>query len=305
MFIVDSRDSVPQTLNVYLWPDMHIGFNGVAMEKLDKAVQIVQADKSAKVIGMGDACESCFIGHPYYSKAVHAGKIATADLQCEEVAKLLAPIGDKFIAWLDGNHEERYIDTIDMSLNIVKDLSNRSNRKDLIPYGGRTAKILISEQTKIYATHGGGVVNSKAGDPEQRRVNDGISIRRKLRDLPRHDCVVTAMAHIHKVRISPAQVRLAVVGEQKLRQIYTSFTQSDDGYIPDEFCWYCSTGGVLRGYPAKLWKPMPADSDKKDIDPRRSITTYVEKASYGVVEMAMICIEVVKGMVTNVKEVVL
>lgn len=305
MFIVDCRDSLPQTLNVYLWPDMHEGFAGVANEKIKKAVAIVKADKHARAIGMGDACESCFIGHPYYSKAIHDGRSSTADLQVESVAKKLAPIGQKFLAWLDGNHEERYVDTTDMSLNIVKDLSERSKRKDLIPFGGRTAKILLSDQARIYVTHGSGVVNSKAGDPEQRRVNDGISIRRRLRDLPRHDCVVTAMAHIHKVRISPPQTKLAIVGERKLKQTYTSFMRNDDGYIPDEFCWYCSTGGVLQGYPAKTWEPMPAKSDKEDIKPRRSLTTYVEKASYGVVEMGMIRIEMRKGLVRNVKEITL
>lgn len=305
MFIADCRDAVPQTLNVYLWPDMHEGFAGVADKKVKRAVEIVKADKIARVVGMGDACESCFIGHPYYSKAIHAGKSDTADLQCESVAKKLAPIGDKFLAWLDGNHEERYLDTTDMSLNIVSELSNRSNRKELIPYGGRTAKILLSDQARIYVTHGSGQVNSKAGDPEQRRVNDGISIRRKLRDLPRHDCVVTAMAHIHKVRVSPPQKKLAVVGERKLKQIHTSFMRNEDGYIPDEFCWYCSTGGVLMGYPAKTWDPLPADADKETISRQRSLTTYVEKANYSVVEMGMICIEIRKGAVVNVREVIL
>ncbi len=305
MFIVDCRGILPQTSNIYLWPDMHEGFAGTADKKVGRAVAIVRADKHARVIGMGDACESCFIGHPYYKKAIHAGRADTADLQCESVAKKLAPIGQKFLAWLDGNHEERYTETTDMSMNIVSDLSGRSNRKELIPYGGRTAKILLTDQAKIYVTHGSGVVNSRAGDPEQRRVNDGISIRRKLRDLPRHDCVVTAMAHIHKVRISPPQTKLAVVGERKLRQTHTSFMRNDDGYIPDEFCWYCSTGGVLAGYPAKTWEPMPADADKEDISKRRSLTTYVEKANYSVVEMGMICIEIRKGVVINVKEITL
>ena len=305
MFIVDYRDKVPDTFNFYILGDEHEGRNGIATKKIEKAVQMIRADKNARWANVGDAAEATFIHHPYYSTAVHAGKAATADLQVEVVVKRFTPIGEKCLAMLDGNHEERWIGTTDMSMNIATALSNRSNRKELIPFGGRTCKLLFTDDTKIFLTHGTGVVNSKAGDPEQREVNDGISIKRRLRDMPRHDCIVNFMGHIHKARISAPSPRLAVVGAEKLHQVYPSVARDNSGYIPEEFCWFGSTGGFLQGYPATPWTHLTADTDKSILQDKRSITTYVEKAGYTVVEIAIIKVVIKKRVVVSVERITL
>ena len=52
MFIVDYRDKLPKTFNIYLWPDMHEGFNGTSKKKITKAVTLVSADNSVRRTGL-------------------------------------------------------------------------------------------------------------------------------------------------------------------------------------------------------------------------------------------------------------
>jgi len=280
MFIADWRGALPSNYNLYFLGDIHEGRIGVIHQKLKQAIKNIENDKNGFAIFMGDAVEAITPQDKRYSPFEQCceGKFQRIELQCENVAKIMEPIKNKFLAWLIGNHEEKIEYTMDVANQMCK------NFKIDIPHGGRSAKILISNKIKIFVTHGSGTINSRAGDPRQREVNESLTIKRRLMDL-QGDCILMGMGHIHKLRISEPFKRLAIVGNKTAQQIYPMFAKGEKGFIPEDYRYYFSTGCFVTGW-------------------IEEITTYIEKAMYPPTELGMIkvsikddCIESIKKMI--------
>lgn len=264
MFIVDMRGELPDTYNLYFIGDTHEGRVGVMYKKWKRAIKNIKNDPVGYCAFMGDAIEARTPKHKKYSPFEQCeGKFQRIELQCENVGKIFRPIKHKILAWLLGNHDEEVEFIMDTSRQICKNMDALH-----IPHGGRTAKILISKNIKVYITHGSGTVNSRAGDPRQIETNEGIMVKRKLR-LLQGDCILMGMGHIHKMRIDKPFERLAIVGEKEAKQIYPTSARGIKGFIPENYRYYFSSGCFCKSY----------------ID---GVTTYIEKAMYAPTELGMI-----------------
>jgi len=279
MIISDFSRRVPKDFNLYLLGDAHVGNGAMAEKPLWTAVNMIKDDDKGFCITGGDMCEAIHLGDKRFEPAVHMGKYATADKQAAHVAALLDPIQGKVLAALDGNHELKYANIVDYTDLWCRRLDNKIKR------GGYSIKAKFSKDFRLFYHHGMGSVNSRAGDRRQMETNDGISIKRKLRHLM-GDCNVMAMAHIHKLRICPPIDSMALVGDGKLSHIYPSDVVSKDGYIPEDYRWFCSTGSFLTTF----------------VD---NVTTYSERAMYSPTEIGMMKITVEKGRAVAVDKVIL
>jgi len=279
MFIVNLRDKKLKSFNLYLLSDAHVGRVGFVERKLKRAIEMIKKDRKALAVVGGDMVESIMPEDKRYHPKEVIGRWANINQQTEWCAKFLKPIKDKIICKLDGNHEEKH----DLKVDITDMLLEKMNAKN-IPHGGRTAKIIFSDNIKTFHTHGSGLVNSMAGDPEQRERNDAIRIKRKLMHL-QGDCIIMSMEHIHKLRICKPVSRLAIVGD-KPRQIYTKSEHDSTGFIDEDKRWYCSTGSFVTGY-------------------LEGVTTYVEKGMFPPTELGMIKATIKNDTVINVEKIIL
>ena len=279
MFKVNMRGKLPETYRLYLLGDIHEGRVGVAYNKLDQAIEMIRKDRHGYAVMMGDAIEAIFIGDKRYSPNEQGGgKYKTINTQCADIAEHFKPVSEKILCWLNGNHEEKVAEIVDASRLICETLGGK------IPHGGRSAKITISDNIKIWVTHGAGFLNLSAGDPRQRETNEQIAIKRKLRGLY-GDCVLMAMGHIHKLRIEKPFDRLALVGDD-IKQVYPKMLKDSTGFIHEDYRFYCSTGSFVRGYV-------------------EGVTTYVEKAMFAPTELGMIKATITKDVMTNVEKIIL
>ena len=279
MFTVSYRMQSLKNCSIYLLGDTHIGRVGIADKKLEQAIKLVKKKRENRFVMMGDAVESIFVGDKRYNPAeTGGGKYKTADEQCKDVAEIFKPIADKCLAWLDGNHEEKVHAIINTAATIEKYIGCA------LPHGGRSAKIIISDETKIWATHGNGIISMKAGDPSQRRRNEEIRVKRALRDL-QGDCILMAMGHVHKVIVCKPEPGLAIIGDTQ-QQIYPSFAKTKEGYIPEEYRWYAATGSFVLGQ-------------------LEGVTTYVEKAMFSPTELGMVEAVIRGGRLASVEKILL
>ena len=284
MIRADFSSRVPSNYRLYLLSCTHFGNAAMSMPSIKRAIKLIDSDSSAYWGHLGDVTESIHVGDFRYDPVVHAGKYQSADQQAEYFADTFAPIADKCLFILRGNHEEKIIKTIEVDRLITDRFRDYHGVKENIVRGGRTIKATFSDDFKLYATHGAGSVNSQAGDRRQMENNDAIKVKRKLR-LLQSDCIVMAMAHIHKVRVCSPVEQLHIIGDTKTVAVYPKIARTPEGVIPEDYRWYCSTGAFLKTL----------------VD---GMTTYSEAAMYSPTEIGCIRIDVTKGQVTDVAKVI-
>jgi UDP-2,3-diacylglucosamine pyrophosphatase LpxH len=271
-----------KNFDYYQIGDLHLGRKGIAIEKARRAVDKIRRARNAVVGLVGDLCETMTPDDTRFNLDEIEGKLAKLDAQWDAVAELLAPIVDKIIFILDGNHEER----VENICSVGSQIRRRLNRD--IPCGGRTCKVLFTETIRGFFTHGSGAVQSQAGDPEQIERNEAIRVKRKLRRL-QADCMLMGMGHIHKMRICKPTKELAIVTDSKtgkMTQVYSEPYMGPQGIIDEDKRYYFSSGAFMGSL----------------LD---NVTTYAEKAMYAPVEMGMIKAEIKNGCVKDVTKVIL
>jgi len=104
-----------ETINIYFLGDIHEGNSNCDREALKKAVKIIQDDPMGYWVGMGDYIEAITIHDKRFDPVAIAKEYDIRDLedlpyrQIERVFSYLAPIKEKCIGLLMGNHEEKYV----------------------------------------------------------------------------------------------------------------------------------------------------------------------------------------------------
>jgi len=275
MDFVNFEKLVPRNGTVALLSDFHEGLV-TQSDHIGTALEMCMS-KNSKIILGGDLTESRTPDHPYYDKTVDDGKYATIQSQAEGIAKKLEPAKKNILAIMTGNHERCVRKVMNVSKEVVKDLGID------VPYGMITLKAKIGEDSLFYFHPEKWSCNSRAGDAEQRYHNDVRKIRRKLYPLA-GDCIVMAVAHIHKLRIGNPVRELALIGEESDGQVYTSPDMYRGQVIPETQRWYCSTGSFLRTRVA-------------------GVTSYSEAGGYAPTEIGYIEIQMHKGRVAELREV--
>ena len=278
MELADLSNLVPKNGTIALLGDIHEGL----VSRSDSIYDAIDRckEKKSRVLLMGDLIEARQVHHPFYSLENSEGKYATVMAQADGLVEMLKPIKKNIIGVMDGNHEMNQ--GVAEVLPVSKYIADKLGLD--VPSGCYTIKAKIGEDN-LYATHGYGQVNSKAGDADQRYNNDVRALRRKLRGLA-GDCMVMAMGHIHKLRVGHPVRELAIMGIDKQKAVYTNPEMYRDTVIPETQRWYCSTGSFIRGY-------------------MEGITTYVERGMYYPTELGYIEIQMKNGRVAEVREVIL
>jgi predicted MPP superfamily phosphohydrolase len=267
-----------KTFNLYLLGDIHEGRIGVNHDRLKEAVAIIKSDKKGYAALMGDMCESISVGDNRYNPYECEGRYKRTTEQIAALTEYLYPIRKQIISILMGNHEEK----LDFTLNVSSELAKLLGRADL-KTGSRTNVLYLTDNIRVYLTHGSGSATSRAGDPEQIELCESISIKRKLRRL-RADCILMAMGHVHKLRICKPVRGLRIVGG---KQCYpTSFIDPQTGAIEENYRYYCSTGSFVTGY-------------------AEGVDTYVERAMYSPTEIGFIKATVVKDQMVDIEKIIL
>jgi hypothetical protein len=180
--------------------------------------------------------------------------------QIEDAKKDRIAIKDQLVFILKGNHEMKHWHMGD----IVKD----SICVPLgIPYGGFSCKVTFESRGnylfKHFASHGKRGISSIADDPERRRTNKLLSLKRILRDKPTGDTILCSRGHTHWCdRLKPhADVYFADDGTEVISNNIKSDHTAE--YIPPDLRWYVSTGSFYKTYL-----------------PNSGLTSYAEAADY-------------------------
>ena len=130
---------------------------------------------------------------------------------------------------------------------------------------------------------------------------------RLLREgFPGGDCILVVMGHIHYLVISEPTDSPTVGNGLNFKMIYPKLVRDKKtGWIPEKFKWYCSTGGFVKRNIVSEKFDETFDMGKciEDEDFPVDMTSYVEKAAYGLAETGMIKAIVKGGMVVDVEKV--
>lgn len=266
-----------QNFNVFWMGDEHVGNSGISEHSVAEFISAVKRKKNSFIINMGDNLESINVKDKRYSVDVHGSKGSRLQAQRDGYIKLFDSIGDKFLTVMDGNHEMKFQN--DFQPN--KDIADKFNS---VYVNGTMAKIIFPE-FRVCAWHGSGTIRSRSGDELQRKTNEAIGLKRKLRNLPAHDCEIIACGHFHKLILHEPTDKLTVMTDRDKLELAARYSEPGRIYfdkekdlyrIPEDDKWYICTGSFLRGY-------------------MEGISSYVEEFGMGVTELGWVEMEVKNG----------
>ncbi|MDZ4768374.1 MAG: metallophosphoesterase [Chloroflexota bacterium] len=202
--------SKPQLFRLWHLTDWHLGARACDEALLERHISMIAADPHALWIGGGDYID-CVArkGDKRYEEATQAawlrGENDVIDAQCERFFKLVAPIADKCVALVNGNHEHnalRYYDR-DVYKHLVRGVARMTGREMntlAIGIGGFVVLRFMRKSKQsdaaaywsmhIFAHHGAGGGRLAGGD--------ALSLERTLGDYAA-DLVLLGHRHKHRV----------------------------------------------------------------------------------------------------------
>ena len=284
MELLDLRNKLPDDFVLLLIGDLHIGNNAVDIELLNRYIKYVIDHPEVYVSLGGDQIEAIVPTDKRFDLDCVDGTYNKADVQAKKVVELFEPIKDRVLWILDGNHEDKIKNTLNVSAYIADKLG--------IKYGTTTIKADFGI-FKVLDWHGRGSCNSVVDDEVQAYNNEAKSVKRKLRRIC-HDCEFNFMHHIHKIRRWEPKSYLRVVDDgRNIRDGYINLNvipriPLDNGlyYINDKDRYYASSGSVLRTYVL-------------------GHSTYSEKAGYETTDLGFVYLEVKNNKFLKLGELIL
>lgn len=240
--------------------DFHIGALAHHRSGLERLIDRVGSEKNTFLALGGDLMESICVDDYRWNTEAQNLSLTTPAVQTQYVAKLLAPIKEKILFTLIGNHEMKHLRIANFAEILAKELE--------IPYGGFSAKLAVEDKKgrlmyKIFSTHGARGISSTADDPARRATNMRLSLKRLLK-FKAGDCAVMIMGHAHKlISLSPTEELYLVDEGGKIEQRYTMPINHAD-YIHPDLRYYACTGSFLKTY---LDGPTVTYSEAAQYDP--------------------------------------
>jgi hypothetical protein len=137
--------------------------------------------------------------------------------------------------------------------NIYKPIADVAAKFNSVYADGMFAKFIFPTW-RLGCHHGWGSISSRAGDAEQRKTNNNVSLRRKLRELPVGDCDIVSCGHFHKLICAKPDTGTMVISGQahegliQVEKQPTHIPTGNDYRIPDDERYYISSGAFLKGY---------------------------------------------------------
>jgi hypothetical protein len=280
-------DNMPGNYVHHNIADVHNGNSAKSTPTIKKFKTEVKKDKHAYISGGGDLNDTILVDDPRFSLDIHLGLAARLDVQRDTFIEEFGDISAEWLWIIDGNHERRLKNKFRINKDIAKALGAEYANCSLVK--------AIFPQYRVADWHGYGVINSLAGDPLQRKINNMISLKRKLRNLPAHDCEVIYSHHFHKVLLHPPQMNLNLITDRAKKELVQTYSEPSriwidkkkDLYrIPEEDKWYACCGSFLRGY-------------------QEGVSTYVEERGYAPTELGYIKTTVKNDKLYKIEEVIL
>lgn len=232
---------VPADCRILFVGDLHYGSIAGHMKGWRQVLDRIKTEPATYVVLMGDLMESIMVDDPRYEVEVHDAKEVPHE-QALAVAADLAPVNDRVLAVLTGNHEWKLRRFGNLTKNVIC-------KEAQVPYAGFASKVAIhtdaGSRFKIYVTHGNLTVRSRADDPLRREVNEMLMVKRRLQGLA-GDCAVMATGHCHKlITVEPTHELFMVDNGRHLIAKYTKGVQHGE-YIDPNLRWYLATGSFLK-----------------------------------------------------------
>ena len=274
--------ALPEKCNLYLASDLHVGSVLTDYDRIGQLVDMVRSKNSNRLIVLGDLAESIAVDDKRFDEATTDKTLMTPMRQYEKVTEILRPVAKQILYINDGNHDYK----LSKYVNFIRDVVCKQLE---VPYGTYSSKLTVTnnkgkKRFKIFTTHGYGNVSSSADDPIRRKANMKLSLKRKLAGKAA-DCALMAMAHTHKMIISPPEKSLYLTdNSDSIKQHYTRATQDSD-YIPEHLRWYINTASFLKLYAL-------------------GCSGYAERFGYDPVELGAVKVEIDGGIV-DVKKVLM
>jgi hypothetical protein len=279
--------NLPLDWNLFLFGDDHEGAALRHDHGWEQLVDMMHSDYSglpqSRNYGVhhGDIIEAIQTDDKRYES--HETREPLTLAQIYQSIRNLDPIKKQMLCLLDGNHPQKLHKFGGISGHIAKELD--------IPYGTWAAKLIYKDykdniQFKHFCTHGSGSISSVADDPERRKTNYRLSLKRKLKN-KFGDTVLNSMGHTHRIIICEPTRDLFITDEDhELKQHYTGPPKIPMGYIHPDFRWYVNTGSFLKLY-------------------GDGISGYAERAGYDPQELGFVCCLIRKGQIVQINKEVL
>ncbi len=273
-----------KSFRLYLWGDAHVGNAATSYKSIEKAIEMLKADKGAYWVFLGDAVEAIHVGDKRYDPAVHEGKYSTINAQVDDFAELFAPVAKRGLCMIAGNHERS------KNVRSVVDVVDLIGRKlavynpKLVYRNDKMARLQLLPNLGVFMWHGGGSINSRAVDPDVRARNNAESLMKKLCN-KMHDCELNVTGHFHRIMHKAPSRKTYLSGKTgKLKAHHPTMAKTDDGDIPPAYRHYYATGSFLRGM----------------MDDR---VTYAEEFGYDPTELGFGIVEVQRGKIDSIETV--
>jgi len=246
-------DSVPESYRLGFFGDLHFAVKGFPMELVKRAVRKVRASKHYYLALGGDMIDSMLPSDPRYIVGQYMGKLERVGEQARGVVEILEPVADRILWGIQGNHERRVLNTIDVTKRLILEpLGVEVYGKD------EDSSYLLKAQLgdlRVLDWHGSGMVRSNANDDYIMEENERRSVKKKLRRLPGDDCELLVMHHIHKMRVVPPSkpnILKLVSHKGELKAVYPTPSRKyidDEKYYYDiDDRWYASSGAFFPNY---------------------------------------------------------
>jgi hypothetical protein len=174
-------------MNLYCIGDFHIGSVGFKETELRTIVSKIKRDPLAKVIVMGDLCDSITPLDRRYDSSSKDENYATVQEQYLGIKNILEPIKDKILVILQGNHDEVIWDKAELNIPELMAIDFKTKYAD--DFALVTAKIGNATH-RIVATHGSGGARSFGGHFDRIK---------KVTDIFEFTPDIVAMGHFHRV----------------------------------------------------------------------------------------------------------
>ena len=240
---------LPKNWNLFLFGDDHVGAALRHDSGWEQLVDMMHSEyggiPSGRNYGVhhGDCIEAIMTDDPRYSEFETREQNILAQIYGS--IKALHPIRKKLLTVLDGNHPAKLHRFGKITEHICKEIK--------VKYGTWSAKLIYNDkrgnlQFKHFATHGAGSISSVADDPERRKTNMRLSLKRKLK-YAFGDTILGSMGHTHKILICKPTKDLYITDKNgKHKQHYTGAPTKPTNYIHPDFRWFVNTGAFLKLY---------------------------------------------------------
>jgi len=231
-------------------------------------------------IHMGDTIEGIMIDDYRYRPDTATTPFVLN--QVDDFVDMIWPIHDRLITVLRGNHEDHLWKFADINALICQKLG-------LEHPGTYSARITIrgkdgKKMYKVYVTHGRKAISSVADDPERRKANMRLILKRHLR-VKSGDCVIMAKGHSHRTFISRPTSNLYLTDDgNDIHQKYTHF-RPNAPYIHPDNRWYINTGAFYKAY-------------------RIGVDSYAEKAEYDPIELGYVIMKIRDGKPVDAEKII-